>query len=390
LEDDQLCNAGFGSNLTEDGTVECDAAVMDGDCRSYGACGAVPGVRNPVRLAARLLERQRSGVRRALGRVHPMLLVGDGARRWAEAEGLDVVTPAALVSEDARARYARYLTWLREEESEPVQAESGVAQVALGTAEGTGGDESVLGALDEVGASLGSIHEASSTSLPRKRPRSPNGTADHVSAATHDSAASSVLHDTVGAVVCDGVHVSAAVSSGGVWLKHCGRVGEAASFGAGCWAEDAQTSTEIGCSWGVGASVSGVGEQVMSRLLAQAACRALQPDDVCVEEAATRVLASSARCHGGGSEHDTVAPMDGPFAGFVALRCQPRRAPAEGEDGGAAHGLAPRVELVVAHTTPSFAIGYLTHAISTPKALVSRHASASVSTPARVLCRGLA
>ena len=46
------------------------------------------------------------------------------------------------------------------------------------------------------------------------------------------------VNDTVGALCCLGGALSAGVSSGGVWLKSCGRVGEAAVFGAGCWAQD--------------------------------------------------------------------------------------------------------------------------------------------------------
>lgn len=42
LEDKEITNAGFGSNLNMDGVVECDATVVDHLGRS-GACGAVPG-----------------------------------------------------------------------------------------------------------------------------------------------------------------------------------------------------------------------------------------------------------------------------------------------------------------------------------------------------------
>lgn len=42
LEDDPSTNAGRGSNLTEDGHVECDASLMDGDSGAFGAVGAVP------------------------------------------------------------------------------------------------------------------------------------------------------------------------------------------------------------------------------------------------------------------------------------------------------------------------------------------------------------
>ncbi len=42
LEDREITNAGFGSNLNMDGVVECDATIIDHLGRS-GACGAVPG-----------------------------------------------------------------------------------------------------------------------------------------------------------------------------------------------------------------------------------------------------------------------------------------------------------------------------------------------------------
>jgi isoaspartyl peptidase/L-asparaginase-like protein (Ntn-hydrolase superfamily) len=41
LEDKEITNAGYGSNLSMDGTVECDATIVDHYGRS-GACGAVP------------------------------------------------------------------------------------------------------------------------------------------------------------------------------------------------------------------------------------------------------------------------------------------------------------------------------------------------------------
>ena len=43
LEDDPLTNAGFGSNLSEDGEVEVDASVTNGERQGFAAVGSVPG-----------------------------------------------------------------------------------------------------------------------------------------------------------------------------------------------------------------------------------------------------------------------------------------------------------------------------------------------------------
>jgi beta-aspartyl-peptidase (threonine type) len=95
LENDPCFNAGLGSALTEDGTVEMDASVMAGDGLRAGAVGAVAGVRNPVRLAEAVLNDGRE-----------VLLVGPPAVALARRHGLDVVPPADLVTPAARARLA--------------------------------------------------------------------------------------------------------------------------------------------------------------------------------------------------------------------------------------------------------------------------------------------
>ena len=47
LEDDPFLNAGYGSNLTWDGTVECDAALHTSSSSNhchFGSVGAVSGI----------------------------------------------------------------------------------------------------------------------------------------------------------------------------------------------------------------------------------------------------------------------------------------------------------------------------------------------------------
>ena len=47
LEDKEITNAGFGSNLAMDGTVECDATIIDhyGRSGAVGAVGCAPHLR---------------------------------------------------------------------------------------------------------------------------------------------------------------------------------------------------------------------------------------------------------------------------------------------------------------------------------------------------------
>jgi taspase, threonine aspartase, 1 len=95
LEDSAITNAGFGSNLTWDGEVECDASAMDGTTRLWGAVGAAAGLKNPCRVAREIcLRQQKLGT---LGRVPPCLLVSSGANNWAKSNGLQTVDPIKLI-----------------------------------------------------------------------------------------------------------------------------------------------------------------------------------------------------------------------------------------------------------------------------------------------------
>ncbi len=91
LEDDPVFDAGFGSHLTLDGYVECDAIVMDGATLRAGSVAALRHIRNPIRLARQVLENSPH-----------MMLVGEGAERFAVEQGLTLCEPEELIAEAER------------------------------------------------------------------------------------------------------------------------------------------------------------------------------------------------------------------------------------------------------------------------------------------------
>ncbi|KUI53216.1 Threonine aspartase 1 [Cytospora mali] len=114
LEDNDITNAGIGSNLTIDGQVECDATIVDHFGRS-GACGAVPNIKNPIMLAKLILDT--SLVSLPLRRVPPNILIGEGAKKFAAEHGMTVVSNKDLVSKNAEDRFKKWCEDLRKAEA---------------------------------------------------------------------------------------------------------------------------------------------------------------------------------------------------------------------------------------------------------------------------------
>jgi L-asparaginase / beta-aspartyl-peptidase len=87
LEDDPVFDAGFGSHLNLDGQVECDAIVMDAATLKAGSVAGLHRVKNPIRLARQVLEN-----------CPHMMLIADGAERFAAANNIALCDPDELVS----------------------------------------------------------------------------------------------------------------------------------------------------------------------------------------------------------------------------------------------------------------------------------------------------
>lgn len=397
LEADPVTNAGFGSALTLHGKVECDASVMGAASEAslsdggFGAVGAVSGVRSPITLAHAIMTAERKG-RLPLGRVPPMFLVGEGARRWGLAHGVEGVLPLpSSPTSHLRRKRARHETEKRrdggdDDDKGEVEGESGededpmVAPRARAAWEKysarlrlwaeleerkerrrCGADEAEGDDGDNDGG--GEVHRA-------KRPKTDLAAAE---------AESDSLYDTVGAICIDATGKTAAgVSSGGIAMKWEGRVGEAALYGCGCWASgldlnpSSSSATPRSPRVAVACSASGVGEQITKSLLASTACREMvgaDEADVGARRALEHFFAANAR-EGDGTQH----------AGFIALRATTTshsgRSAEEGEEeeGGEEDDDAAALiegDLVVAHSTESMAYGFIDHTLR-PRVYISR------------------
>lgn len=98
LEDDPLFNAGRGAVLAHDGTVELDAAIMDGRDLAAGAIAGVSHIRNPIDLARAVMEHSPH-----------VMLIGAGAEEFARTRSIETVSNDYFITDARRAEWRRVL-----------------------------------------------------------------------------------------------------------------------------------------------------------------------------------------------------------------------------------------------------------------------------------------
>jgi len=200
MEDSGVFDAGVGSYLTIDKTVEMDASIMDGRDISAGSVGMAMGIKNPIKLARKIMER-----------TDHVMMVSDGVTRLSKLFGNTV-------------------------EEYPQELNTKI--------------------LNEYNRLMKSV---------RIKWKKNNKLTMLSSAASQEK--SHHHYSTVGAVAIDkDGNVASAVSTGGIWLKMHGRIGDSAIIGSGIYADNKSGA----------ACATGYGEYIMRLCLCKYACDQMQ------------------------------------------------------------------------------------------------------------------
>ncbi|MGA8144464.1 MAG: isoaspartyl peptidase/L-asparaginase [Candidatus Acidiferrales bacterium] len=88
MEDAGQFDAGRGAYYTRDGIPEMDAAIMDGRTLAAGSVAALQHIANPIHLARLVMEK-----------TPHVMLVGSGAERFAQSQGIELVSPFYFYNE---------------------------------------------------------------------------------------------------------------------------------------------------------------------------------------------------------------------------------------------------------------------------------------------------
>jgi len=90
LEDDQLFNAGIGSQIQSDGKIRLSASLMDGKTEKFSGVINIEDIKNPIQLALELLP------------FEDRVLSGEGAQAFARKHGFDYFNP---ITEQRQSEY---------------------------------------------------------------------------------------------------------------------------------------------------------------------------------------------------------------------------------------------------------------------------------------------
>lgn len=123
-------SVGYGGLPNEDGVVELDASVMHGPTHKAGAVAALRNIKNPAAVALTVLRR-----------TDHVLLVGEGALRFARAHGFQEEN---LLTEAARQAWLRWKEslsteddWLNDEQRDPPKGSKPAASAPIPWTTGT-------------------------------------------------------------------------------------------------------------------------------------------------------------------------------------------------------------------------------------------------------------
>ena len=86
-DDPNISSVGYGGNPNADGVMQLDAAIMDGRNLEAGSVAGLEKIKHPIAVARKVMEQ-----------TPHVMLVGDGARRFAVANGFeeeDILSPEA-------------------------------------------------------------------------------------------------------------------------------------------------------------------------------------------------------------------------------------------------------------------------------------------------------